>query len=193
MSINEYRELAMRTAKALPAQQDDLNHGALGLSTEVGELCHTINCAWMRLPFDASNIPEEIGDCCWYVALLANAVNVEMEDLILDAGDTSEASDVIASAVMGRNPVALVLCLVDHIGEVNTIVKAGYIYGKPFDRELFLKHLALTFTILNLLASIHSLDFEVVLKKNIEKLKTRYPEKYKDVLAIERNDKVETN
>ena len=54
MQINEYQSLAMRTANQSLAQESQLINAALGLCGEAG-------------------------DVCWYIALAATALNVDLE------------------------------------------------------------------------------------------------------------------
>ena len=190
MNLNEYQPLAMRTAKVFVTVPENLIHAALGIASEAGELALTIACAWMKLPFDIQNIPEEMGDACWYSAYLCDTMGWKFEDLILEPGTASEMAPELASAVIGRNPVALALLAAHYGGEVTSVVKAHAIYGKELDDVMMKRHLALYVTTLSLLSDLHGFSFEeVTLAQNIAKLQKRYPDKYSDVDAIARADK----
>lgn len=57
-------------------------HSAMGITTEAGELMdqlkrHTIYGSEL----DEINLMEELGDILWYIALMANTLNVSIEDL----------------------------------------------------------------------------------------------------------------
>lgn len=190
MKLKDYQKLAIRTAKLFDELKDNLIHAALGISSEAGELAETIVSAWMQLPFNVENIPEELGDACWYAAYLCHVMGWEFEDMLVEPGDASEMSITLASAVIGRNPVALTLVLNQHAGNVTSVVKAHAIYGKELDHDLLKRELALYVTTVSLLSDIHDIPFErVTLAGNIAKLQKRYPDKYSDTAAIERADK----
>ena len=190
MELNQYQALAIRTAKWRGDLALDLDHAALGIGSESGELSETVVLAWMRMPFDANNLAEELGDACWYVALMSQVMGWKFEDLILEPGTASDMSPALAKAVLGRNPVALALLLGAFAGEVLTIVKAHIIYGKPLDDVMLKRKLSLYVTTASLLSDIHGFSFEeVTLKGNIEKLQKRYPDKYTDEAALARADK----
>lgn len=73
----------------LRAERSDLvaklNHGIIGLGGEVGELC----TLWQKILYYgrpmtndiAAGILEECGDVLWYVALICNALGINMEAL----------------------------------------------------------------------------------------------------------------
>lgn len=190
MELNQYQPLAIRTVKWMGSPLADMNHAALGIGSETGELSETVALAWMRMPFDANNLAEEIGDICWYVALMSQVNGWKFEDLILDPATASDMSPALAKAVLGRNPVALCLMLAGFSGDILTLVKATVIYGKVLDDVLLKRKLSLFLTTASLLADIHGFSFEeVALQGNIDKLRKRYPNAYTNADALARADK----
>lgn len=189
MELNQYQSAAMRTAKFFGDKIEDLNHAALGIGSEAGELAEVVATAWMRLPFNVQDICKEIGDASWYSALVSHTMGWNFEDLILEPGVASDMSQMLASAVLGRNPVALSLCLCAFGGDVLTIVKAAKVYNKPIDEIMLKRKLALVVTTLSLLSDIHGFSYtEVTLETNIEKLRKRFPDAYSDEAALARAD-----
>lgn len=80
MDFKEYQRLAQRTEKTLPLPQA-LQHGMLGIITEAGELGDTIKKSVIyEKPLDFNNVEEEIGDLLWYIAVVANACGINLED-----------------------------------------------------------------------------------------------------------------
>lgn len=79
--MNEYQELAMRTAKRTNSAAD-LMHAALGLSGEAGEFADCMK-KWLVYGsiLDRVNAAEEIGDILWYCALACEALDIKMEDV----------------------------------------------------------------------------------------------------------------
>lgn len=104
MTPDEYQRLARRTEcdqlKALGRMIDHtgrdprgpmlynlipirLNHSALGLAGEVGELAGAVErFVYYGRPLDQANLVEEMGDCMWYLALLCNTIGVDMTEVM---------------------------------------------------------------------------------------------------------------
>lgn len=59
----------------------DLFHGALGLITEAGEIAEAFaDSASRASPLDEVNLREEIGDCLWYLTVMAKALGTTLEE-----------------------------------------------------------------------------------------------------------------
>lgn len=102
MTINEYQNLAMRTndglcnsrllGKGLTYTTDrkedrldpgELINGALGLTGEAGEVSDMIKkYIFHRHDLDKTEIVKELGDVCWYVALISHAIGVPLEEIL---------------------------------------------------------------------------------------------------------------
>ena len=94
MNKESYQKEIMRTsgsAEAIGARitqyiSEPLNvmliHGAIGITTESGELMDALK-KWMMYgnKLDLTNIKEELGDIEWYLALIRNALNVSQEEV----------------------------------------------------------------------------------------------------------------
>jgi NTP pyrophosphatase (non-canonical NTP hydrolase) len=83
MLVNEYQELALRTApKGLDSTQLLLN-GALGLAGESGEVVdsikkHLFQGHWL----DKTHIAKELGDVAWYLAIASSALGISLETIL---------------------------------------------------------------------------------------------------------------
>lgn len=83
MHVNEYQELALRTArKDLDSTQLLLN-GALGLAGESGEVVdaikkHLFQGHWL----DKMHIAKELGDVAWYLAIASSALDIDLETIL---------------------------------------------------------------------------------------------------------------
>jgi len=189
MELNEYQTLARRTAKPL-AFTEALTHAALGVTSEGGELAHTIACAWMQLPFEAKNVAEEIGDASWFAAYLCDACGWDFVDMFPDPATLSDMSEPLACAVVGTNPVALSMLACAFAADIATVIKAYTVYGKELDVELLKRSVQLYASTLSLLSDIHDIPYVAgSLVGNIAKLRARYPEVYSDFDAVNRADK----
>ena len=81
MNLDEYQQLAVRTAKRVDRKYD-LTHAALGLSGEAGEFGDAIKKSVIyNKPLDEWNAIEELGDILWYVALASATLDVSMAEI----------------------------------------------------------------------------------------------------------------
>jgi len=84
MSPSEYQILAARTESTLPPYLVSdaiwrIQHGAIGIATEAGELLDALKKhLYYQRGLDIVNVREELGDVLWYVALVCNAIGVDM-------------------------------------------------------------------------------------------------------------------
>ncbi len=82
MEINEYQKLALRTANSGESSDLILN-GILGLCGETGEVSDHIKKAMFQgHEFNTDKVIDELGDVCWYVAVLAKGLNVDLETVM---------------------------------------------------------------------------------------------------------------
>lgn len=83
MNPNKYQELAMRTSNKALDRGEHVINGALGLCGEAGEVADSVKKAYMQgHHFDRGHIEEELGDVCWYIAELASALGLSMQDIM---------------------------------------------------------------------------------------------------------------
>lgn len=92
MRPNEYQKLAELTEnkdffgisqRYMDEEIIRLNHAQQGLITEVGEFTDALK-RYMHYAsnLDGTNMVEELGDILWYVALAANALDVDLGDVM---------------------------------------------------------------------------------------------------------------
>lgn len=85
MTLNEYQKKALKTA-ASKEKHNEFFHLVLGLVGETGEIAEKVkklvrdqNSDVSKL--DKKDIEKELGDVLWYVATLANFLNIKLEDV----------------------------------------------------------------------------------------------------------------
>lgn len=60
-----------------------LLHGAIGLSTEAGEILDQLKrIMFYKTTEDHVNLKEEIGDCMFYICLMCHALGINLEDAV---------------------------------------------------------------------------------------------------------------
>jgi len=84
MTVNEYQELAMKVLNSEADNKDVLINGAMGLCSESGEAINIVKkYLTQATPLDRSKLVEELGDITWYVAEVATALGLDLEDVLV--------------------------------------------------------------------------------------------------------------
>jgi hypothetical protein len=174
MTIQQYIPLASRTRVDLGSNELNIDHMMLGVVTEIGELLdiHKKQLAYNK-PIDWINYKEEIGDLAWYFAGYADIKEIAINE------------DYIALASLISS---------DEV-EIQSFFKKEYLYLKNIGDNICAEMLRgetetieFWFAFLQVLLTYHNLgSLANVMGTNIIKLKTRYPDKYSDEAALNRN------
>lgn len=85
MNCNEYQKNTLSTAiypEAGTGGDLELYYLAMGLTSEAGEVAGKIKKLLRDGVYDPGNIAFELGDVCYYVARLADAIGYEFEDIL---------------------------------------------------------------------------------------------------------------
>ena len=165
MNTQQYQQQAKRTCASLGRHELDLSHMALGLNSEIVELDEAINNK------DFVNIKEEIGDCFFYLINTFYFLNVEATNMsyLIPVGDDH------------------VKQLYNLVSEYQNDLKRHIAYGKG------LKTVNLNQVQMKLMEIVTLYDFDLteILDKNIAKLKKRFPDKFTQDKAINRDTNAE--
>jgi NTP pyrophosphatase (non-canonical NTP hydrolase) len=85
LNLNEYQELALRTAnpgkKGSPPIQLNWAFGLWGESGEIAEIIKKFY--WHGHSFDRGILEDELGDCLYYLAVLSDSFGIDLEQLAL--------------------------------------------------------------------------------------------------------------
>ena len=82
MKLNEYQRLALRTAGNHGDLVQTLMYTALGLNGEAGETAELIKKAFFHgHELDRDALKKELGDVLWYLAVMADALDMPLEDV----------------------------------------------------------------------------------------------------------------
>ena len=83
MTPNEYQKLAMRTLNPELSPQDVLTNGVMGLCGEAGEAIDIVKKHLHQgHPLDKEGLVKELGDIAWYLAEIATALDVPLEEIL---------------------------------------------------------------------------------------------------------------
>lgn len=172
MKIQDYQEKAGRTCNDLKDIKLNLCHMALGIHSELSEYAEAMEKE------DVVNQREELADICWYVANYATFRGYSFEDLLRLSYNMK--FDVVEENLQ---------CIGLFSSRLSDYVKKFIAYDRVIDRGLEQRALAA------ILKGVNDEDcmfnFEKDLGNNIAKLEARYPEKFTNELAVNRNLKVE--
>ena len=82
MTVNEYQELAMKVVSEEADNRDILINGTMGICSEAGEAINIVKKYLTKAaPLDRSKLVEELGDVAWYIAEVATALGLDLEDV----------------------------------------------------------------------------------------------------------------
>ena len=81
LTLNDYQRMARRTAGD-KRKSDKMEESLFGLAGEVGELCdHYKKYMHQGHDLDYDHMAEEAGDVLWYLAEIADAIGLTLEDI----------------------------------------------------------------------------------------------------------------
>ena len=79
MTLDTYQKQAITTA--IYPKEVSIMYPALGLAGEAGEVANKVKKVIRDGVFDKDAIASELGDCLWYIAVLARDLNVDLEEI----------------------------------------------------------------------------------------------------------------
>lgn len=92
MQNKEYQESALRTesnnfetigSRLMQGEIIRLLHAGMGMDTEAGEFTDQLKKhIFYGKPLDEVNLSEEIGDMLWYIAIAADALNIDISQIM---------------------------------------------------------------------------------------------------------------
>lgn len=83
MTANDYQRMAMRTAGDYASDFDMLRNAVYGLNGESGEVIDLLKKhEFQGHDLDRDKLIDEAGDVAWYLALLASALGVSLEEIM---------------------------------------------------------------------------------------------------------------
>lgn len=167
MKIQVFKEQCKRTCPTLDGGiKLDLAHMVLGMNTEIVELREAIRNK------DSVNIQEELSDFLWYFCNYKNFRGY---------------SEYIYEEQELTSNYAIIYKLYDRVSQLQDLIKKFVAYNKEINTEIELFLLNEIYQYILTIAYSYGVDIENGLEKNIAKLKKRYPEKFDENLAINRD------
>jgi NTP pyrophosphatase (non-canonical NTP hydrolase) len=176
-TLAQYMELASRTCVDLGSKELNMFHMQSGIVTEIGEAIDPIkkHIAYGK-PLDMVNVGEEIADICWYLINRARMVlPSELKDQIFTSKGHLEALEDWRETFNKH--------FVGKTEHQKLILAVGLIYSccSVLDFEICNTEEAVGLPYIVMLQGVCEqlgLDFWQILTNNIAKLQVRYPEKF---------------
>lgn len=178
MKLSEYVELACVTESVVePIEGLDsrMLHGLMGMCTEAGEFIDALKRhLYYGKELDTVNLLEEVGDLCWYLAIICDVMDLNFEeevDKAMALNDDTECRPLLfvaseLNAVCGGNLVTMTT------------------QGQP--------HVVTPlFVLIDELIDELEGSWTEICDKNIAKLKARYGEKFDAHKALNRDTDAE--
>ena len=154
----------------------NLRHASLGIRTELGELLDIFKKnLFYGKPIDTINFKEELGDLCWYPAISARIFNFDPKVYSIVILNHEEDNYKTIIKQLNYNFISYANIL-DSCSE-NILIDQDYINTKT-------KHL---FAFIKAVGERFGIKFEDILDTNINKLKARFPEKFTEEKALNRD------
>lgn len=161
MKYIEYQTNAQRTCPSLGMKMD-LCHMVMGIHSESNELFQAGRA------LDIVNIGEEIADKIWYFSNYCSIRGYSLQEIF-------------------EKPMNNIFSEEYNSSQLTDIVKKYVIYNKKIDKdEEYHLLVKLAYNYLDMFAA-HNLDIFKALNNNIDKLRIRFPEKFIQQLANNRD------
>lgn len=180
MKIEQYRQEVTRTLVALPTLEENLLHMAYGITTEIGEL-HDIykkKLAYGK-EIDLVNLKEELGDILWYVFNGFNFLEITEEEKYMLVNGENNAIEFLKI----NNYFNTSVLLPHLVCQCNDIYKSTSVY----DRFILIREYSSLYYDVFALCNLYEFNIEDVFETNINKLKVRFPEKFTQEQALNRD------
>jgi len=205
MKFKEYQQLTKRTLPNLDEvysndivllphlhdvkiPQDMLNllHMRLGIVSEIEELILALRNK------DSINIGEELTDMLWYIS---NDLNICLRMTFIDMNQYVTVSNIqfmfVPMVTDGGYKIedgeGWFPSIVFNASKLTDYTKKWLAYNKPYTSDQYIKTIQYLLGAINNLAITYDINLEDYMERNIAKLQSRYPEKFTEHAAINRD------
>jgi hypothetical protein len=173
MTGKGYQYLAMRTKSDNFSDSELMVNAALGLIGETNEL---IQCIATNGEME---IKKELGDICWYIALMCDSCGLGYEDIFWA---TFELPGLAPQESRMLN------YMIFNCGEICDYIKKVYFQGHELDKAFVASRLIFVQQCILGICEMRSMAIEDVWERNINKLILRYPDGFRASDSINRED-----
>ncbi len=82
MNLKEYQRLCKKTAKKFDSEEKEILTWGLGIAGEAGDVASCIKKTFAHDNDQRQGIKENIGDSFWYLAMICNFFNWDMQQVL---------------------------------------------------------------------------------------------------------------
>lgn len=181
MDLKEYIFLSERTL-INKGKELNLVHSAAGVFTELGEIVDNFKKhIFYGKELDLVNLKEEIGDVAWYIAIPFREIKSINIDYVLKSLKEYKLEK--------DNKLKTEFQLWQLIKDISSFIiqytdNMDYLINSKDEKVCYFVH---GFKFLESLCEYFDINFEDVLETNINKLKVRYPDKFSEFNALNRD------
>ncbi len=173
MTWEEYLPLSEKTLSLqfnCNETEQKILHSVIGIMTELDEILDNYD---NDKKLDKVNILEEVGDICWYLAILGREYDISFPQITVREKNS--------------DPFRLILSTIKMSAKLLDMLKKKIYYNKDINQEIFV---SLSRTIMmNISDFTHCYDIQIEksFQVNIDKLRSRYGDKFSSESAINRD------
>lgn len=169
MLLQEYQEQVKRSCPDLGSYQLNIAHMIFGMNSEFNELYGFDN---------ETNLSEELSDYAWYLCNYCNFTEIDLwricEFIPTEYYKILEFDDYIVNLQV-------------QVSKLTDLEKKELAYKKQVDRDKRIEFVVNIFYALNDCFTYYNINAFDSMQKNIDKLKVRYPEKFTEEKALNRD------
>lgn len=181
MKLIQYQKLAMRTKNVKFSNKELMLNAILGL---VGE---TTECMFSLVQNDGKHI-NELGDIMWYLALMCDSCNLDIEKLFLLGNKGMSQINESQAIIAHKNSQLLIRISHTSAGFVADYVKKVYFQGHTVNENKLYDGLAGILSPILSICELEHVSLDTVLQSNVDKLLKRYPEGFSETNSINRKE-----
>lgn len=178
MILTHYRTETTRTLPDLNGDLMNSIHMSLGMFTEIAEIIEILSDP--SLTYNPYKLMDETGDVLWYLSNYTNVHNLTLTQ--------AEEHIIIPGFLEDKPMLDCILILAAKLADVD---KKKFAYGKEPAEHYRQNYAQFLFDCIHMFCIQHQMRIEDVMERNIEKLRTRFPEKFSGEQAINKDEKKE--
>lgn len=176
MTFEQYQLECKRTCTDASSKLLDSFHMTSGMFTEIGEIMECLYLKPLHQSYDFFNLREEVGDLLWYCGNFATFFGYKLTDIPF-----RDKSYYFTEGVEPLNQLTL------RVARLQDFDKKELAYSRAKNPD---KVIVAFYDVLKAISDFcvfYGIIPEEAMEVNIKKLRTRYPEKFTEELAINRD------
>lgn len=177
----ENRDFSVLTERFASLNNIRMMHGVLGLASEIGEVQQVLD----NENLDSVNLLEEMGDVYWYMGVITDHLGFSPSSVFSDS--VYPHQDSLSPKDRKEDLQSTIHSLSVEISNLVDLLKKRLIYGKEISANTVFTYLVAMDHNINYALSLYSMSGAEARVVNIAKLKKRYPQKFTEEAALNRN------